>query len=155
MTKGKNNVPVTMFPQKDFICERVKLRGLTRTAARPTCSLPTRREVIDQKISPSIRAALIDSLFETPAPMLAGIVFVRHRGGHDRDEDREQSIWACVALLDRRRRRRARSTCSGTRRGKSTLTADEAARWKKRYQIGATIQAAAVGIWCSTTLLVS
>ena len=38
---------------------------------------------------------------------------------------------------------------------KSTLTADEAARWKKRYQIGAMIQAAAIGIWCFTTLLSS
>ena len=38
---------------------------------------------------------------------------------------------------------------------KSTLTADEAARWKMRYQIGAMIQAAALGIWCSATLLVT
>jgi diguanylate cyclase (GGDEF)-like protein len=38
---------------------------------------------------------------------------------------------------------------------KSTLTADEAARWKRRYQIGAMIQAIAIGIWCSTTLLSS
>jgi len=38
---------------------------------------------------------------------------------------------------------------------KSTLTANEDAQWKKRYQIGAMIQAAAVGIWCSVTLLVS
>ncbi len=38
---------------------------------------------------------------------------------------------------------------------KSTLTAEEAARWKKRYQIGAMIQAAAIGIWCSVTLLSS
>jgi diguanylate cyclase (GGDEF)-like protein len=38
---------------------------------------------------------------------------------------------------------------------KSTLTADEAARWKRRYQIGAMIQAIAIGIWGSTTLLSS
>jgi diguanylate cyclase (GGDEF)-like protein len=38
---------------------------------------------------------------------------------------------------------------------KSTLTADEAAQWKQRYQIGAMIQAAAIGIWCATTLLSS
>jgi diguanylate cyclase (GGDEF)-like protein len=38
---------------------------------------------------------------------------------------------------------------------KSTLTANEDAQWKKRYQIGAMIQAAAIGTWCSTTLLSS
>ncbi len=38
---------------------------------------------------------------------------------------------------------------------KSMLTADEDAQWKKRYQSGAMIQAAAIGIWCSTTLVSS
>jgi diguanylate cyclase (GGDEF)-like protein len=38
---------------------------------------------------------------------------------------------------------------------KSTLTAEEAAQWQHRYQIGAMIQAAAIGLWCSVTLLIS
>jgi diguanylate cyclase (GGDEF)-like protein len=33
------------------------------------------------------------------------------------------------------------------------MTAQEAARWQTRYQIWAMIQAAAIGLWCSTTLL--
>src|ERR1700730_11196970 len=36
---------------------------------------------------------------------------------------------------------------------KSTLTAEQAAQWQQRYQIGAMIQPAAIGIWCSVTLL--
>ena len=28
------------------------------------------------------------------------------------------------------------------------MTVEEAARWQKRYRIGAKIQAAAIGIWC-------
>ena len=116
--------------------------------------LANQREVIDQKISPYLRAALIDSLFETPAPMLTGLVFGAIAAAMTALKTGEPLIWACVALL----------ILAGAVRGfdlhryqarKSTLTADEALRWKKRHQIGATIQAAAVGIWCSTTLLVT
>src|SRR5947209_8874753 len=61
-------------------------------------------------------------------------------------------IWACVALLVVAGAVRAFDLQRYQAR-KSTLTADEAAQWKTRYQIGAMIQAAAIGIWCSTTLL--
>src|SRR6266481_7118904 len=84
----------------------------------------------DQKVSPSIHAAL--------TALKTG----------------EDLIWACVGLLIVAGAVRAFDLQRYQAR-KSTLTADEAARWKKRHQIGAMIQAAAVGIWCSTTLLVS
>ena len=35
---------------------------------------------------------------------------------------------------------------------RSALTADEAARWEMRYQIGAMIQAVALGLWCTVAL---
>jgi diguanylate cyclase (GGDEF)-like protein len=108
----------------------------------------------DQKVSPSIRAALIDSLFETPAPLLAGIVFVAIAAAMTALKTGETSIWACVVLLFVAGAVRAFDLQRYQAR-ESTLTADEAAQWKKRYQIGATIQAAAIGIWCSTTLLSS
>ena len=116
--------------------------------------LANQREVFDQKISPYIRAALIDSLFETRAPLLTSIVFGAIAATLTALKTEEPLIWACVALLviagalrvfDQQRYQARRST----------LTADEAARWKNRHQIGAMIQAAAVGIWCSTTLLVT
>ncbi len=108
----------------------------------------------DLEISPSIRAALIDSLFETPAPVHVGIVFLAIAAAMTALKTGEDLIWACVALLVVAgavrvfdlRRYQAR---------KAILTADEAARWKTRYQIGAMIQAAAIGIWCATTLLSS
>jgi hypothetical protein len=105
----------------------------------------------DKSVSPSIRAALIDSLFDTPAPLLAGIVFVVIAAVLTALKTGEDLIWACVALL----------TVAGEVRvfdlqryqtRKSTLAADEAAQWIKRHQIGAMMQAAAIGIWCSTTL---
>jgi diguanylate cyclase (GGDEF)-like protein len=116
--------------------------------------LANQRELPDQETSPSIRAALIDSLFETPAPLLAGIVFVAIAAAMTALKTGEGLIWACVALLVVAGAVRAFDLQRYQAR-KSTLTADEAAQWKKRYQIGAMIQAAAIGIWCSATLLIS
>ena len=106
----------------------------------------------DQEVSPSICAALIDSLFETPAPLLAGLVFVAIAAAMTALKTGETLIWACVALLVLAGSVRAFDLARYQLR-KSTVTADEAAQWKKRYQIGAMIQAAAIGIWGSTTLL--
>jgi diguanylate cyclase (GGDEF)-like protein len=116
--------------------------------------LANQREVPDQEISPSIRAALIDSLFETPTPLLAGIVFVAIAAAMTALKTGGGLIWACVALLIVAGAVRVFDLQRYQAR-KATLSADEAAQWKKRYQIGAMIQAAAIGIWCSTTLLSS
>jgi diguanylate cyclase (GGDEF)-like protein len=116
--------------------------------------LANQREVSDQEATPSIRAALIDSLFETPAPLLAGIVFVAIAAALTALKTGDDLIWACVVLLVVAGAVRAFDLQRYQAR-KSTLTADEAVRWKQRYQIGAMIQATAIGIWCSTTLLSS
>jgi diguanylate cyclase (GGDEF)-like protein len=105
-----------------------------------------------QEVSPTVSAALIDSLFEAHAPVLTGIVFSGIAAAMTALKTGENLIWACVALL----------ILAGTVRAfdlqryqarKSTMTAQEAARWQARYQIWAMIQAAAIGLWCSTTLL--
>jgi diguanylate cyclase (GGDEF)-like protein len=116
--------------------------------------LANQRVIFDQKISPYLRAALIDSLFETPAPLLLGIIFGVLVAALTALKTEEPLIWACVALLVVAGAVRAFDQQRYQAR-KSMLTADEAARWKKRHQVGAIIQAAAVGIWCSTTLLVT
>jgi diguanylate cyclase (GGDEF)-like protein len=116
--------------------------------------LASQREVTEQAISPSVRAALIDSLFENPAPLFASIVFVAVAAALTALKTGEDLTWACVALLIVAGGVRAFGLQRYPAR-KSTLTADEAAQRKKRYQIGAMIQAAAIGIWCSTTLLSS
>jgi diguanylate cyclase (GGDEF)-like protein len=108
----------------------------------------------DQEISPSVRAALIDSLFDTSAPLLTGIVFVVIASAMTAIKTGETSIWACVGLLIVAGAVRAFDLWRYQAR-KSAVTADEAAQWKKRYQIGAMVQAAAIGIWCFTTLLSS
>jgi diguanylate cyclase (GGDEF)-like protein len=108
----------------------------------------------DQRMTPSIRAALLDSLFETPASMVTGLVFGAIAAAMTALKTGENLSWACVALLVAAGAVRAFDLVRYQAR-KSTLTADEAARCKKRHQIGAMIQAAALGTWCSTTLLVS
>lgn len=108
----------------------------------------------DQEVSPSIRAALIDSLFETPAPLLTGLLFGVIAATMTALKTGETLIWACVALLIVAGAVRAFDLQRYQTR-RSTLTVDEAVRWKNRHQIGAMIQAAAVGTWCCTTLLVT
>src|SRR3954447_13020171 len=90
----------------------------------------------DQQTSPYLRAALIDSLFETPAPMLTGLVFGAGSAAMTALKTGEALIWACVALL----------VVACIVRGlvlllyrvrEKTLTTAEAARWKKYHQTGA------------------
>jgi len=109
-------------------------------------------EDADQKMSPSFHAALIDSLFEAPGTVLVGIVFVAIAASLTALKTGDYRIWACVAVLMLAGAVRAFDLKLYQAR-KSTLTAEEAARWQHRYQIGAMIQAAAIGMWCAFTLL--
>jgi diguanylate cyclase (GGDEF)-like protein len=116
--------------------------------------LANQREVPDQEISPTISAALIDSLFEAPGTVLTGIVFSAVAAAMTALKTGQTLIWVFVPLLILAGTVRAFDLRQYQAR-KSTLTAQEAAHWQKRYQIGAMIQAAAIGLWCSTTLLSS
>jgi diguanylate cyclase (GGDEF)-like protein len=106
----------------------------------------------DQKISPSIYAALIDSLFQNPAPLFAGAALVAVAAAMTALKTEDNLLWASVALLIVTGAARALDMHWYKTR-KSVLTADEAARWEMRYQIGAMVYAVALGIWCSTALL--
>jgi hypothetical protein len=110
------------------------------------------REPDQRQISPTVSAALIDSLFEASGPLLAGLIFVSIGAALTALKTGEPLIWACVALLVVAGGARALDLRRYQAR-KLTPTAEAAERWQKRYQIGAKIQAAAIGIWCSTTLL--
>ncbi len=105
-------------------------------------------------MSPSSRPALSDSLFEAPGTVLVGIVFMAIAATMTALKTGQNLIWACVPLLVVAGAIRAFDLRRYQVR-KSTLTAEEAVQWQKRYQIGAIIQAAAIGIWCSVTLLSS
>lgn len=114
--------------------------------------LASQTEEPDQKASPSTYSALIDSLFQNPAPLFAGSVMVAFAAAMTAVKTGQDLLWPCVAFL----------VLSGTARAydmhryksrRSALTADEAARWEVRYQIGAMIYAVALGAWCTVALL--
>jgi diguanylate cyclase (GGDEF)-like protein len=107
-----------------------------------------------RQISPKISAALIDSLFDTQGPVHVGIFFLAVAASLTALKTDENLIWACVGLLLMAGAIRVFDLQRYQAR-KASLTAEEAERWKKRYQIGAMIQAAAIGIWGAVTMLSS
>src|SRR5258707_14902714 len=105
----------------------------------------------DQEVSPSIRAVPVDSLFEAPGTVLTGIVFSAIAAAMTALKTGQNLIWAFVPLLILAGVVRAFDLRRYHAR-KSTLIAEEAARWQTRYQIGAMIQAAVIGLWCATAV---
>ncbi|WP_025034106.1 putative bifunctional diguanylate cyclase/phosphodiesterase [Bradyrhizobium sp. DOA9] len=102
--------------------------------------------------SPTISAALTDSLFEAPGTVLTGIVFSAFSASLTALKTGQMLLWSFVPLL----------ILAGVIRAidlhrylskKSTLSAEQAASWQTRYRIGALIQAAVIGLWCATSLL--
>src|SRR5467141_1804096 len=146
------------LPGNDVPSERLHLRKVElrtpRGRARNLMQLASETRDSEQKISSSIYVALIDSLFQNPAPLFAGAIMVAIAAAMTAMKTEVNLLWACVAFL----------IVSGAARAldmhwyktrKSVLTADEAARWEMRYQIGAMIYAVALGTWCSVALLIS
>ena len=114
--------------------------------------LASQRGEQNQEVSPRISAALIDSLFEASGTVLTGVVFSAIAAGMTALKTGQGLLWAFVLLLMAAGAFRA-FDLRRYQASKSTLTAEEAAQWQKRYQLGAMIQAAAIGLWCATTLL--
>jgi diguanylate cyclase (GGDEF)-like protein len=106
----------------------------------------------DERMSASIYAALIDSLFQMPTPVFAGSVLVAFAAALTAWKTGLTAIWFCVLIL----------VASGGLRTidmqwyrvrRSSPSQSEAERWEARYQFGAIIYAAALGIWCAVALL--
>src|ERR1700737_877393 len=54
---------------------------------------------LDQEMSPSIYAALVDSLFENPVPLLAGAVCACAAGLMTAMKTGNQLLWPCALLI--------------------------------------------------------
>jgi diguanylate cyclase (GGDEF)-like protein len=106
----------------------------------------------DEKMPPSIYAALIDSLFQDPGPLFAGALCAAMGAIMTAVKTGNPWLWPCVALLVVTGAVRALDTRQYRRRN-CDLTSNEAARWEVRYQFGAMLYAAALGLWCVVTLL--
>src|SRR5215204_5704491 len=107
----------------------------------------------DQKMSPSIYAALIDSLFTDPGPMFAGALCAAVAAIMTAVKTGNAWLWPCVALLVVTGAVRALDTRQYQRQRNSDLAPTEVASWEIRYQIGAMLYAAALGLWCVVALL--
>ena len=105
----------------------------------------------DRKMSPSTDAALTEFSLRNASQLFAGIVFVVIAAAMTALKTGEYAIWACVALLIVAGAVRVWGVKRYQAR-KAILTAGEAAQWQHRYQIGAMIQAAVIGIWCFVAL---
>src|SRR5260370_378263 len=105
----------------------------------------------DQKMSPSIYAALVDSLFQNPAPMFVGALFAAVAAVMTALKSGDHLLWPCAALLIVTGAVRALDMHEYKKR-QSVLAPDEAARWEIRYQIEAMFYAVALGIWCLVAL---
>jgi len=116
--------------------------------------LATESRSLDHNMSPSTYAALIDSLFQNPAPLFAGVVMVAGAAVMTALKTDVALLWPCVAFLVLSGGARA-VDMHWYKNRRSILTADEAARWETRYQIGAMVYAIALGTWCTVALLFS
>src|SRR4051812_31985062 len=90
----------------------------------------------DQKMSPSIYTALVDSLFQDPGPMFAGALCAAVAAVMTALKTGNVWLWPCVLVLIATGALRALDTRQFRRRG-NELTSEEAVRWELRYQLGA------------------
>ena len=118
----------------------------------PDMQLANQSGESDQKMSPSIYAALIDSLFTDPGPMFAGALCAGVAAVMTALKTGNVWLWPCVALLvvtgalraiDMRQYQQLRGN----------LPPDDVARWEMRYQFGAMLYAVALGLWCLVVLM--
>ena len=87
----------------------------------------------DQKMSPSIHAALIDSLFTDPGPMFAGALCAAVAALMTALKTGNTLLWPCVAVLVVTGALRALDTRQ-YKKVRSSLAADGVARWALKRQ---------------------
>ncbi|MCL2715276.1 MAG: EAL domain-containing protein [Alphaproteobacteria bacterium] len=103
-------------------------------------------------LSPSVATALIDALFETPGPLLAGLLTAPIGAAISAYECASLPLWCCsgglvlIALL------RVFSIWK-FRQHRAVAVAGTNVPWQRRHTIGAVIQAAGLGVWAAVTLL--
>lgn len=106
----------------------------------------------DLKMSPSIYAALVDSLFENPIPMLAGAVCAGAAGLMTAVKTGNQLLWPIALLIVVIGLLRAIEV-SRYQRSKATLTQEQVVRWEWHYMFSGSLYAASLGLWCFVVLI--
>lgn len=106
----------------------------------------------DQSMSPTISAALVDSLFMNPAPMIFGAFGPAIAGAVIAAVTGNLLSWLCVPLFIVVGLARALQMYRYQQRN-SRLTVEESVTWEKRYRIGTIAYGISLGIWGVTVLL--
>lgn len=103
-------------------------------------------------VSPAVYAALVDSLFQNPAPMLLGAICMAIAAILTALKTGNAYLWPCALLIVLVGSYRAYDMYKYKRRD-SDLSQEAAARWEGRYMVGAILYAFVLGIWCAIVLL--
>ncbi|WP_166302700.1 EAL domain-containing protein [Bradyrhizobium sp. 2S1] len=106
----------------------------------------------DRSMSPTISAALVDSLFMNPAPMIFGAFGPAIAGAVIAFVTGNLLSWLCVPLFIVVGLARAWQMYRYQQRN-SRLTVEESEAWEKRYRIGSLAYGIALGLWGSAVLL--
>jgi len=103
-------------------------------------------------LSPTIYAALVDSLFMNPAPMIFGVFGPAIAAAVIATVTGDVWCWLCVPLFIAVGTARAYQMYRYKQRN-AGLTVSEAVVWEKRYRLGAIAYGLALGIWGVTVLM--
>ncbi|WP_050422692.1 EAL domain-containing protein [Bradyrhizobium tropiciagri] len=106
----------------------------------------------DQSMSPTISAALVDSLFMNPAPMVFGAFGPAIAGAVIAFVTGNLLSWLCVPLFIVVGLARAWQMYRYQQRN-SRLTVEESEAWEKRYRIGSLAYGIALGLWGAAVLV--
>jgi diguanylate cyclase (GGDEF)-like protein len=106
----------------------------------------------DQKMSPAIYAALIDSMCQNFWPMLFGSICAAVAALMTAIKTGNVLLWPCALLIVGIGTVRALQMRKYEQRT-SPLTIEQAKYWEPRYAIGAFVYAAVLGAWCFITIV--
>jgi diguanylate cyclase (GGDEF)-like protein len=106
----------------------------------------------DERLTPAIYAALVDSLYQNPAPMLAGAICAGVAALMTAVKTGNVWLWPCALLIVVIGVLRAGQMKRYEQRT-ATLDPIEAEEWERRYMVGGSIYAGALGLWCWIVLL--
>jgi diguanylate cyclase (GGDEF)-like protein len=106
----------------------------------------------DLKMSPSIYAALVDSLFENPVPLLAGAACAGAAALMTAVKTGNRFLWPIALLIVAIGLFRAIEV-GRYQKSKATLTQAQVAWWELRYMFGGSLYAGLLGLWCFVVLV--
>ncbi len=99
-----------------------------------------------------IYAALVDSLFQNPSPMLAGAICAGAAAIMTAVKTGNVLLWPWALVIVLIGTVRA-IQIGGYVKRRSVLRPDEAASWERKYMIGGSLYAGALGVWCLIVII--